>query len=267
MKSYPAPLRLGIFLLTLLGIWLPIAIPCQILLQGQENLLNILAMGALFLEFLILTWIWGKYVYHLNLFKAYGWGISRYQGIELLQGLAWGISFTIGLLLVEHGLGLIILIPSQEPMFRFLWEGMATGLGVAWAEETLFRGWLWYELEQDYTKQKTLWLTSIVFATLHFLKPIAEIVRTWPTWPGLLLLALILGNTKRSHGNRLGTAIGLHGGMVWTYYIFNVGGLIQYPPNVSPWLTGIDQNPIAGLMGIMGLIILGIILAPSPPHP
>lgn len=65
-------------------------------------------------------------------------------------------------------------------------------------------------------------------------------------------------------GNRLGISIGLHAGLVWGYYIVNVGQLIEYSNQVPVWVTGIDGNPIAGVMGLLFLSgLTGIILSPK----
>jgi hypothetical protein len=50
--------------------------------------------------------------------------------------------------------------------------------------------------------------------------------------------------------------MGLHGGLVWGYYILNVGELVKYSDTVPTWITGIDRNPLAGVMGILFLILL-----------
>jgi membrane protease YdiL (CAAX protease family) len=56
--------------------------------------------------------------------------------------------------------------------------------------------------------------------------------------------------------NRLGLPIGFHAGLVWGYYIINVGNLVKYSGSVPDWITGVDRNPLAG---IMGLLFLGCI--------
>ncbi|NJQ97250.1 MAG: CPBP family intramembrane metalloprotease, partial [Hydrococcus sp. CSU_1_8] len=54
MSSYPAPARLGIFILALLLSWLPFAIPIYLLFKYDPNLTTILTMGLMFIAFLIL---------------------------------------------------------------------------------------------------------------------------------------------------------------------------------------------------------------------
>ena len=56
--------------------------------------------------------------------------------------------------------------------------------------------------------------------------------------------------------SRLGYPIGLHAGLIWGYYIVNVGGLSEYTGQAPEWVTGIDRNPLAGLLGV---ILLGLI--------
>ena len=51
----------------------------------------------------------------------------------------------------------------------------------------------------------------------------------------------------------MGICIGLHGGLVWGYYIINVGEMVRYNDRVPVWVTGIDNNPIAGVMGLIFL--------------
>ena len=71
-----------------------------------------------------------------------------------------------------------------------------------------------------------------------------------------MLLGYILVVAKRTHKNLLGISIGIHGGLVWAYYIINVGGLVKYNQQVPVWVTGIDNNPIAGVMGLIFLSLL-----------
>jgi hypothetical protein len=52
--------------------------------------------------------------------------------------------------------------------------------------------------------------------------------------------------------------MGLHAGLVGGYYIVNVGQLMQYSGQVPEWVTGIDGNPLAGLMGLGFLSLLAI---------
>lgn len=261
LKTYPAPLRLGIFLITLAAIWLPLAAPLYLLLREDENLTTILTMGLLFVEFLLFLPFWVRRIHgEAHPFQRYGLVWQRANGVDLIVGLAYGLSFTWALLIFEHLLGLITIVPPTVALVRIAAEGALSGLGVAFAEELVFRGWVYDELERDYRPQTVLWGCALTFAILHFLKPLPEMIRTLPVLPGLTLLGLTLVWAKRSTRGRLGKSIGLHGGLVWGYYIFNVGGLIEYHDDVSPWITGVDGNPLASLWGILFLCVLAYLM-------
>lgn len=249
-------MRLGMFLLTLLLLWLPIAAPIYLLVD-DPNLVTILTMGLLFGAFLLLLGWWGRNVYgRFQLVKSYGLERSQKNANDLLQGLIIGLAFTFSLFLLEGLLGWIQFQTPQPNLLRVILEGFLSALGIGFAEELVFRGWVLDELQQDYTPKVSLWASALIFAVLHFLKPLSEVIRTLPTFPALVLLGLTLVWAKRSSGGRLGLPIGLHAGLVWGYYILNVGQLVQYSNTVSPWITGVDNNPIAGLMGLLFLSVL-----------
>lgn len=261
IANYPVPLRLGIFIIFLLGLWLPVAIPLYFLLKNDPNLTTIVTMAILYLEFIGLLFIWNKKVYKINSWwRDYGLVFTRKNGIEWLNGLTLGLCFTWGLFIVEAILGWIKFVPPANNFTRIIFEGLLSALGIGLAEELFFRGWLLEELKKDYRPRIVIIANGLIFAILHFLKPLEEIIRTFPQFPALFLLGITLVWGKMGHGNRLGICIGLHGGLVWGYYLLNVGGLVEYTNKVSPLFTGIDNNPIAGVMGLVGLGLLSFLM-------
>ncbi len=259
ISSYPAPIRLGLFILVLLSLWLPIAIPLYLILKSDPNLTTIVTMGLLYLEFIGLLFIWNRKVYHnVYWWRQYGLVFTQKNGFEFIKGLSIGLGFTFSLFIVESILGWVNFLSPSSTIIKVIFEGLLSALGIGIAEELLFRGWLLEELKRNYSLAKAGWINALLFALLHFIKPLAEVIRTFPQFPALLLLGLILVWAKQGHTNRLGICIGLHGGLVWGYYILNVGQLLEYTDKVSPWITGIDNNPIAGAMGLVFLGILGL---------
>lgn len=276
IASYPVFLRLIIFTIILLIIWLPIALPFYLLLDDQ-NLISIITSIFLYTEFIILLKWWGQTVYHQpKILQEYGLIFSRRNGRGLLQGLAIGLISLSGLFLVEGWCGWLIWQTPSPNFPSIILTGGVLGLAVAFAEELLFRGWLLSELERDMSLTASLWLNSLIFASLHFIKPLADIIYTLPQFFGLLILGIILVLGRRigyinllsmrhapSAKNStvlpiplLGLPMGIHGGLVWGYYIINVGNLVKYSGTVPTWVTGVHNNPLAG---IMGLSILGAI--------
>ena len=264
IANYPVPIRLGIFIIILLGLWLPVALPLYLLLKDDPNLTTIVTMAMLYVVFVCLLFIWNKNVYKMNnWWQHYGLIFSRKNGIELINGLSLGLLFTFGLFIVEAILGWVQFVQPVNNFTVIIFEGLLSALGIGLAEELFFRGWLLEELKRDYDLKIVVVSSAIIFATLHFLKPLDEVIRTFPQFPALVLLGSTLAWAKLGHSNRLGICIGLHGGLVWGYYIINVGQLINYTNVVSPLFTGIDNNPIAGIMGLLGLGILSLLMKPK----
>jgi hypothetical protein len=211
-------------------------------------------MSLLAFEFLALVKLWGQVVYQQpHIFQGYGLAVTDQNGLDLIEGLATGLSSLWALFLLQGWLGWLSWqdFPPRFPVV--LLEGLLVALGVGLAEEAAFRGWLLDELQRDYSPKISLWGSSVVYAGLHFLKPIAEVLRTLPQFPGLVMLGLALVWAKRSRSGRLGLSIGLHAGLVWGYYLIQVGELVKYSNQVPEWVTGIDQNPLVGGMGLMFL--------------
>ncbi|MDR9403488.1 MAG: lysostaphin resistance A-like protein [Halothece sp. Uz-M2-17] len=259
IQSFPAPLRIIFFLIVLVIFWLPVAIPVQLYLNEKPNFVSILVMGWLFILFFICIKVIGEAIYQQSHpYQNLGLVRSSRNGKELLQGLSLGLVLTFSLFILQGLFGWLNWQDNALPLWRLIVEGSLTGLGVAFAEESVFRGWLLNELETDYSLNTALWASAIIFAISHFLKPLPVMLETLPAFPGLLLLGLVLVWAKRRHQGRLGLAIGLHGGLVWGYYIVDVGQLITYTETVSPAITGIYGNPIAGVMG--WLFLLGLAL-------
>jgi uncharacterized protein len=269
LAKYPAPVRILAFLLVLVILWLPVAAPIALLVK-DANTVTLLTMPLLFVEFLVLIRLWGRWVHQDGrVFKSYGLSWSRQNGKECLVG--WGLGFFSLMLLfmVQGWLGWLAWKPPTQPLIMVILAGILVGLGTGFAEELVFRGWMLDELQRDFTPRTALWSSSVIFATLHFIKPLPEVLRTSPQFFGLVLLGLALVWAKQStrslvwsvsslshHQGRLGLPIGLHGGLVFGYYVVNVGSLIAYTGRVPAWITGLNNNPLAGCMG---LIFLGLI--------
>ena len=252
-------MRLSLFLIALLLLWLPLAVPIYLFLSHDPNLVTILTMGLLFGEFLWLLRWWGKHAYRQpQLLNYYGLKGTRQNGLDLLKGLSIGLLFVFALFALEGLLGWLEFQTPQPGLPRLIVEGLVSALGIGFAEELVFRGWLLEELQRDYSPKTALWADAIIFAVSHFLKPLSEVIRTFPGFPGRLLLGWTLVWAKRSSGGLLGLPIGLHAGLVWGYYIINVGKLVEYSDRVSPWITGVDGDPVAGVMGLLFLGVLAV---------
>lgn len=240
---------------------------------ADSNTVSILAVALLFIEFVGLLWLWAKRVHGWRKpLPHYGLSVTHQNRQELVYGLAIGCLSLLALFGLEGILGWISWQPISLSLLRIGLEGLLVALGIGIGEELIFRGWLLDELDQDYSPAVALWSSSLIFAVLHYLKPlqdllaalfgfatsIAEVLRSLPQFPGLVLLGCILVWAKRTTQGRLGLSIGLHGGLVWGYYLINVGELVRYTDRVPAWVTGVDNNPLAGAMGMLALGAIGV---------
>lgn len=214
-------------------------------------------MALLFIELLFFWRWWGNLIYgEQKIYRRFGLVKSKRNALEFVRGLAIGFCLCLGLFITEALFGWIEVNNPSASSIAIVFEGLLSATGIALAEELLFRGWLLDELQRDYSKQACIWITAIAYAVAHFIKPLKEIIRTAVTFPALVLLGIALILAKYRHGDRLGISIGIHAGLVWAYYIVDVGQLIEYSDRVPVWVTGIDRNPIAGIMGLLFLSAL-----------
>jgi len=259
LAKYPFLLRLGTFWGILLALWLPIAVPVFLIFkEASSTYLTIL----LYLLFTGMIWFWGRKVESLtHPYRYYGLIWDRSFWLELING--WGVGFTALFLLMQFQVALGWL--SWQPNINWIGavgSGILTGLGLGFAEELLFRGLLLTEMKKDFGVSRSLWLNSSFFAITHFIRiePLAVFISRLVQFPGLMLLAMTLIWARRSQQGSLGLAIGLHGGLVGSYYIVNTTSWIKPTQAIPEWVTGIGGNPLAGIMGLLflGAIACGI---------
>ena len=129
-------------------------------------------------------------------------------------------------------------------------------LGVGFAEELIFRGWLLEELKNQFGLKKAILGQAFIFSIVHigidlpFLQMLSILI-------GLFLLGILLSLIRLKDKNSLWGCIGLHGGLVGLWFITN-NGLLFISKDTPIWLVGpgsINTNPLGGLFGIFLMII------------
>ncbi|MFQ4144657.1 type II CAAX endopeptidase family protein [Chlorogloeopsis sp. ULAP02] len=130
-------------------------------------------------------------------------------------------------------------------------------LFVGGVEELVFRGFLFTQLEQDYPSWGAAIISSLIFAVLHL---VWEQRETIPQLPGLWLMGMVLVLARFADGGKLGLAWGLHAGWVWAIATLDTAQLIEYTEKTSEWVTGKNKKPLAGVAGIVCLVLTGVIL-------
>ncbi len=126
-------------------------------------------------------------------------------------------------------------------------------IGVGFAEELIFRGWLLEELKNQFGLKKAIIAQASIFSIVHIGFDI-------PFWQmtsiliGLFLLGLLLSLIRLKDNNSLWGCIGLHGGLVGLWFITN-NGLLDISKDYPKWIFG-PGNPLGGALGIFIMFVV-----------
>jgi len=141
-----------------------------------------------------------------------------------------------------------------------LLNSILLGLGVGFAEEIIFRGWLLEELKFEYGTKISIGLQAIIFSLVHNVSN--EIF--WNIAGlrlGFILLGIFLSLVKIRDKGSLWNCIGIHAGLVGIWFLLN-NGLIEFKENTPSFLAGpFTQNipnPIGSFSAILILLLLCI---------
>ena len=133
-------------------------------------------------------------------------------------------------------------------------------IGVGFAEELVFRGWLLEELKNQFGLKKAILAQASIFSAVHvgFDLPFWEMIGILT---GLFFLGILLSLLRLNDNNSLWGSIGLHGGLVGIWFFIN-NGLIEFKENTPSFLAGPFTrnipNPIGSFSAILILLLLCI---------
>ena len=232
-----------------------------ILLLKQDISSNHLSLiGTLFtlLFYLLLLPGWVNSRWEINKhWNALGLGIfkKKIEIITFLKGFSYSLMLiTMVLIFVFSGEW----IEGFGPLsFKYIFNAIGLIFLVGFAEELIFRGWLWGEMCYLYGQRRGIIIQSIIFSVLHirFQLPLIELI---PLLFGFFLLGIVLSMRRILDSGSIWGCIGLHGGLVGIWFAIN-SGLIKYSIDAPNWVIGPGDkihNPIGGIIAIISLIII-----------
>ncbi len=237
--------------------------------QDVQSLISSIFSFILFL-FVVPTWVkirWQSSNPWMDL------GLDRSSGklifVFFFKGLLWGF-----LLLTAIVLPLLFIDPSALTL-RISQGGVLNAcfliIGVGFAEELIFRGWLLSELSQRIGSRLGMIVQAGVFSLVH-IRTESSIFSMIFLLVGLFLLGLILSLIRKLDNGSIWCCIGLHGGLVGGWFFLN-DGVITISPEAPSWLIGFggeSANPISSLLAIMiflAIIFFQIIALAKAPRP
>jgi len=248
------------FIPILYGIGWAFSQPLLLLNFEKENL-SLIGTIFTFLLFIFLLPYW-FYIKH-NISSTWVLlGITKQKFLKNFVNFSKGILFALVLII-------LILVPLLQKNYIswigefspiILLNSILLGLGVGFAEEIIFRGWLLEELKFEYGTKKSIALQAIVFSFVHNLSN--EIF--WNIIGlrlGFILLAIFLSLVKIRNKGSIWNCIGIHGGLVGIWFFIN-NGLIEFKENTPSFLAGPFThnvpNPIGSFSAILILLFLCI---------
>ncbi|MBO8203923.1 CPBP family intramembrane glutamic endopeptidase [Prochlorococcus marinus] len=251
------------FIPILYGIGWALSQPLLLLNFEKENL-SLIGTILTFLLFIFLLPYW----FYIKRKISNTWvllGITKHKFLKNFVNFSQGILFALVLII-------LILVPLLQKNYiswigefspSILLNSIVLGLGVGFAEEIIFRGWLLEELKFDYGIKISIALQAIAFSYVHNLSN--EIF--WNIIGlrlGFILLGIFLSLIRIRDKGSLWNCIGIHGGLVGIWFFIN-NGLIEFKENTPSFLAGpFTQNipnPIGSFSAILILLLLCIFYA------
>ena len=129
-------------------------------------------------------------------------------------------------------------------------------VGIVSAEEIVFRGWLMEEMVNLFGLRRGIVFQSAIFSIAHYRSDIG-LLALIPFFSGLFLFGILLTLRRTIDKGSLWGCIGLHGGFVGIWYLFD-SGMVVFSSKTPYYLLGPSiymANPIGSITGIIILLI------------
>ena len=176
---------------------------------------------------------------------------------SILLGLAISMASVIIIFALESAFSLISWRRQNfQALLPLLLPILVLSLVISFIEELVFRGYVFSTLLTDNSYWLAAIISSAIFALLHL---IWERKQTLPQIPGLWLMGTILIAATMLDRHSIYLAIGLHAGWIWSLTCIDSAQLITYS-HQNHWVTGLNQQPLAGVAGLSCLVITGLAL-------
>lgn len=222
--------------------------------QSDISLIGTLVTFILFL-FIMPDWIrvrWKNY--------------KPFESLGFTNNLTYNIFFFIRGLLISFLLIIIVLLPfffggwilgvstiKLEPLMNAIF----LGIGVGFAEEVVFRGWLLGEMNFLIGNRLGIFIQAAIFSLCH-MRLSMDLKASFILLFSLFLLGLLLGIRRKLDSGSLYGSIALHGGLVGGWFLID-HGLINISSQTPYWIKGpgeLSPNPIGSIAAILVMSLI-----------
>ncbi len=224
----------------------------------SPNNLSIIGTILTFILFLSVLPSWGRVRWKTNHFWA-SIGLDFKNKLLALKIFFSGFIFSALLLFVLFLFFFFCGWVDRIDNIKFieLLNAILLIVGIVFAEEVVFRGWLIEEMVLLFGLRRGIIYQSIIFSLAHYRSDIG-LLALIPFLGGLFLFGLVLTLRRTIDKGSIWGCIGLHGGLVGIWYLFDCG-MIIFSVDTPYFLLGPSQymvNPIGGIIGITILLII-----------
>ena len=223
----------------------------------SSNNLSIIGTIITFIMFLSLLPSWGFIRWKTNnLWVSFGLDFkNKFTALKIfLSGFIFSVFLILILILFCFIFGWIDRVDNIK--FTELFNAILLIVGIVFAEEIVFRGWLMEEMVLLFGMRRGMVLQSAIFSLAHYRSDIG-LLALIPFFTGLFLFGLVLTLRRTIDRGSLLGCIGLHGGLVSIWYLFD-SGMVIFSIDTPYFLLGPSRNmvnPIGSVIGITVLLI------------
>ena len=220
-----------------------------------SNNLSIIGTIITFILFLSLLPSWGKIRWNTDhLWLSIGLDFkNKFVSLKLfLSGFIFSVFLIIILFLFLLLCGWIDSIDYIK--FDQLINAILLIVGIVFAEEIIFRGWLMEEMVLLYGFRRGMIFQSIIFSLAHYRSDIG-LLALIPFLSGLFLFGIVLTLRRTIDRGSLWGCIGLHGGLVSIWYLID-SGMVSFSIDTPYFLIGPSKNMVNPIGSVIGIIIL-----------
>ncbi len=223
----------------------------------SSNDLSIIGTIITFIMFLLVLPVWARVRWKTN----HVWpsiGLDFQNKFEAIKQFFSGFIFSAFLIII---LSIFFLLNGWIDRFDYikiahLLNAILLIVGIVFAEEIIFRGWLMEEMVLLFGLRRGLIFQSTIFSLAHYRSDIG-LLALIPFFFGLFLFGIVLTLRRTFDRGSLWGCIGLHGGLVGIWYLFD-SGMVSFSIDTPYFLLGPSKtmvNPIGSVIGITILLI------------
>ena len=221
----------------------------------SSNNLSIIGTIISFILFLAVLPSWGTIRWKTNsLWLSIGLDVNN--KLQALKTFFNGFIFSIFLIFILFMLCFLCGWIDRLDYVKFteLLNAILLIVGIVFAEEIVFRGWLMEEMALLFGVRRGIILQSTIFSLAHFRSDIG-LLALIPFLTGLFLFGLVLNLRRTIDRGSLWGCIGLHGGLVGIWYLFD-SGMVIFSIDTPYFVLGPSRNMVNPVGSVIGITIL-----------